>query len=162
MECLGFKPGAAGWQAQTNPLSYGGSPWISYFLIGNFCRNTLGSWWSNGLAFYSDNPGSNPAEVYSFHSSKQFEKDEKEARLCENDSPKVQFRFLQKIQCLEGFNNVKNVLQHRSHQLPPTRGSNANINRLLFTQTDILSQSNDDDLFCLFMNELKKKDNSRL
>ena len=26
MVCLGLKPGAAGWKAQTNPLSYGGTP----------------------------------------------------------------------------------------------------------------------------------------
>ena len=26
MVCLGFKPGAAGWKAQTNPLNYGGTP----------------------------------------------------------------------------------------------------------------------------------------
>ena len=26
MMCLGFEPGAAGWKAQTNPLSYGGTP----------------------------------------------------------------------------------------------------------------------------------------
>ena len=26
MVCLGFKPGAAGWKVQTNPLSYGGTP----------------------------------------------------------------------------------------------------------------------------------------
>ena len=26
MECLGFKPGAAGWQVQTKPRSYGGHP----------------------------------------------------------------------------------------------------------------------------------------
>ena len=26
MVCLGLKPGAAGWKAQTNPLSYGGIP----------------------------------------------------------------------------------------------------------------------------------------
>ena len=24
--CLGLEPGAAGWKAQTNPLSYGGTP----------------------------------------------------------------------------------------------------------------------------------------
>ena len=29
--CLGLKPGAAGWKAQTNPLSYGGTP--VYFLL---------------------------------------------------------------------------------------------------------------------------------
>ena len=28
MVCLGFEPGAAGWKAQTNPLSYGGTPGI--------------------------------------------------------------------------------------------------------------------------------------
>ena len=26
MICLGFEPGAAGWKAPTNPLSYGGTP----------------------------------------------------------------------------------------------------------------------------------------
>ena len=26
MVCLGFDPGVAGWKAQTNPLSYGGTP----------------------------------------------------------------------------------------------------------------------------------------
>ena len=26
MVCLGFEPGAAGWKARTNPLSYGGTP----------------------------------------------------------------------------------------------------------------------------------------
>ena len=26
MVCLGFEPGVAGWKAQTNPLSYGGTP----------------------------------------------------------------------------------------------------------------------------------------
>ena len=26
MACLGLEPGAAGWKAQTNPLSYGGAP----------------------------------------------------------------------------------------------------------------------------------------
>ena len=26
MVCLGLEPGAAGWQAQTNPLGYGGTP----------------------------------------------------------------------------------------------------------------------------------------
>ena len=26
MVCLGLTPGAAGWKAQTNPLSYGGTP----------------------------------------------------------------------------------------------------------------------------------------
>ena len=26
MVCLGFEPGAADWKAETNPLSYGGTP----------------------------------------------------------------------------------------------------------------------------------------
>ena len=30
MVCLGFKPGVAGWKAQTNPLSYGGIPGTSF------------------------------------------------------------------------------------------------------------------------------------
>ena len=29
MVCLGLEPGAAGWKAQTNPLSYGGTPYRS-------------------------------------------------------------------------------------------------------------------------------------
>ena len=39
MVCLGIKPGAAGWKAQTNPLSYGGTPkrWLFILLI----RSTL-------------------------------------------------------------------------------------------------------------------------
>ena len=36
MVCLGFKPGVAGWKAQTNPLSYGGTP---------FQRNSKPSDW---------------------------------------------------------------------------------------------------------------------
>ena len=32
MVCLGLKPGAAEWKAQTNPLSYGGTPKKYYFL----------------------------------------------------------------------------------------------------------------------------------
>ena len=28
MVCLGFKPGAAGWKARMNPLSYGGTPFV--------------------------------------------------------------------------------------------------------------------------------------
>ena len=33
MVCLGLKPGAAGWKAQTNPLSYGGTPRFAYLTI---------------------------------------------------------------------------------------------------------------------------------
>ena len=36
MVCLGLEPGAAGWKAQTNPLSYGGTP----FCV-TFCRLNL-------------------------------------------------------------------------------------------------------------------------
>ena len=31
MVCLGLKPGAEGWKAQTNPLSWGGTPNNSVF-----------------------------------------------------------------------------------------------------------------------------------
>ena len=31
MVCLGFEPGAAGWKARTNPLSYGGTPTLVVF-----------------------------------------------------------------------------------------------------------------------------------
>ena len=34
MDCSGFEPGAAGWKAQTDPLSYGGSPTqVSYLSV---------------------------------------------------------------------------------------------------------------------------------
>ena len=36
MVCLGFEPGAAGWKAQTDPLSYGGTPYFS-----NSCQKKL-------------------------------------------------------------------------------------------------------------------------
>ena len=32
MVCLGFKLGAAGWKAQMNPLSYGCTPFILFFI----------------------------------------------------------------------------------------------------------------------------------
>ena len=32
MVCLGLEPGAAGWKAQMNPLSYGGTPRVTIFL----------------------------------------------------------------------------------------------------------------------------------
>ena len=32
MVCLGIEPGAAGWKARTNPLSYGGTP----IFVNNF------------------------------------------------------------------------------------------------------------------------------
>ena len=30
MVCLGFEPGVAGWKAQMNPLSYGGTPEVGH------------------------------------------------------------------------------------------------------------------------------------
>ena len=33
MECLGVEPGAAWWKAQTNPLSYGGTPLFTQILL---------------------------------------------------------------------------------------------------------------------------------
>ena len=33
MVCLGFEPGAAGWKARTNPLSFGGTPRFVYFYL---------------------------------------------------------------------------------------------------------------------------------
>ena len=33
MVCLGFEPGAAGWQAQTKPRSYGGHPKQYFFVL---------------------------------------------------------------------------------------------------------------------------------
>ena len=41
MVCLGFEPGAAGWQAQTKPRSYGGTPKISLFKSIIFCRKQI-------------------------------------------------------------------------------------------------------------------------
>ena len=31
MVCLGVEPGVAGWKAQTNPQSYGGTPLTTYY-----------------------------------------------------------------------------------------------------------------------------------
>ena len=39
MVCLGFEPGAAGWKAQTNPLSYGGTP-----IWQTLCQNMFDYW----------------------------------------------------------------------------------------------------------------------
>ena len=36
MVCLGVKPGVAGWKAQTNPLSYGGTPITSFLPLKSF------------------------------------------------------------------------------------------------------------------------------
>ena len=33
MVCMGFEPGAAGWKAQTNPLSYGGTPHNTLYMV---------------------------------------------------------------------------------------------------------------------------------
>ena len=44
MVCLGLEPGAAGWKAQTNPLSYGGTPfegilflWLGHLKMSFYC-----------------------------------------------------------------------------------------------------------------------------
>ena len=34
MMCLGFEPGAAGWKAQTSPLSYGGT--LTFFIYEKY------------------------------------------------------------------------------------------------------------------------------
>ena len=39
MVCLGFKPGAAGWQAQMKPQSYGGHQIFLTFLSMYFVKN---------------------------------------------------------------------------------------------------------------------------
>ena len=36
MVCFGLEPGAAGWKAQMNPLSYGGTPILSLFVRAAF------------------------------------------------------------------------------------------------------------------------------
>ena len=42
MVCLGFEPRAAGWKAQTNPLSYGGIPDVIMLLLTSWIgRNGL-------------------------------------------------------------------------------------------------------------------------
>ena len=40
MVCLGIEPGAAGWKARTNPLSYGGTPQRS-LMLQNFLENLI-------------------------------------------------------------------------------------------------------------------------
>ena len=40
MVCLGLEPGPAGWQAQMNPLSYGGTHWATLF-TSNCIKNVL-------------------------------------------------------------------------------------------------------------------------
>ena len=41
MACLGVEPGAAGWKAQTNPLSYGGTQTklYIYYILSFFLKN---------------------------------------------------------------------------------------------------------------------------
>ena len=36
MVYLGFEPGAAGWKAQMNPLSYGGTPKLPDLLLSDY------------------------------------------------------------------------------------------------------------------------------
>ena len=47
MACLGVEPGAAWWKAQTNPLSYGGTP-KGGLLLFHFQFE-----WDGGTSFYS-------------------------------------------------------------------------------------------------------------
>ena len=44
MVCLGFKPGAAEWKEQTNPLSYGGIPYYHTFICDLCCSNFMLQW----------------------------------------------------------------------------------------------------------------------
>ena len=48
MVCLGFEPGAGGWKARTNPLSYGGTPNIFIFFASKLWQQ-FG--WENRVAF---------------------------------------------------------------------------------------------------------------
>ena len=47
MACLGVEPGAAGWKAQTNPLSYGVTPKkytvLKIFLFMDWLKSWMGS-----------------------------------------------------------------------------------------------------------------------
>ena len=42
MVCLGLEPGAAGWKAQTNPLSYSGTPYFTFFYFLKSVDDVLG------------------------------------------------------------------------------------------------------------------------
>ena len=46
MVCLGFEPGAAGWKARTNPLSYGGTPVQTFFPNDSFFHSELSTFCS--------------------------------------------------------------------------------------------------------------------
>ena len=39
MACLGVEAGAAGWMVQTNPLSYGGTPWACSYHVEQIENN---------------------------------------------------------------------------------------------------------------------------
>ena len=41
MVCLGLEPGAAGWKAQTNPLSYGGTPQDHFVCLSKIVFHSL-------------------------------------------------------------------------------------------------------------------------
>ena len=47
MVCLGLEPRVAGWKVQTNPLSYGGSPYLIYFI--NPVNDCLLLWGMNDI-----------------------------------------------------------------------------------------------------------------
>ena len=45
MVCFGLEPGAAGWKAQMNPLSYGGTPnVINFIFFQNLFWSDHNSW----------------------------------------------------------------------------------------------------------------------
>ena len=56
MTCLGVEPRAAGWKAQTNPLSYGGTPiFLSIFKLKKYSLSQIvpidvGKWTSQDLS----------------------------------------------------------------------------------------------------------------
>ena len=41
MVCLGLKPGDAGWKAQVNPLSFGGTLFFSFNQVSSFVQKEL-------------------------------------------------------------------------------------------------------------------------
>ena len=51
MVCSGFEPGVAGWQAQRDPLSYGGTPVIpSFFLMLNVKNDPANLWRQDSIS----------------------------------------------------------------------------------------------------------------
>jgi len=42
MVCLGLEPRAAGWKAQTNPMSYGAIPFATILGLSNLANKQIG------------------------------------------------------------------------------------------------------------------------